>query len=72
MNWMKAVLREVAGLFVDDLWFAGAIVVWVGLVVAVSRSLTNADWGGLALFVGLALILVGSAVRFARKASRRR
>ncbi len=73
MTWIKAVVREVVGLFVDDVWFAVAILVWVGLVAGLlPKALPNTGWGGVALFGGLAIILIGSAVRFARKAGRRR
>jgi hypothetical protein len=67
MGWVRTVAREVWGLFVDDGWFAAAIVVWVGLGMVLVRVGEGAWWCGVALFVGFAGILVESLVRFARR-----
>ncbi|MGA1980974.1 MAG: hypothetical protein ABSG84_00765 [Acidobacteriaceae bacterium] len=68
MRWVKSIAREVWGLFVDDGSFAGAIVVWLVFAVAVlPRIARAARWGGPALFAGLALILIESALRFSRR-----
>ncbi len=72
MKWIASVLREVWGLFVDDGSFALAIVLWLFLWLAIGqwilpRLLWLHPWAGPALFAGLALILVESAARFARK-----
>jgi len=68
MGWITVALRELAGLFVDDgslalltlLWLAacGLALRWLGLDPA---------WAGLPLFAGLALALLASALRAARR-----
>jgi hypothetical protein len=63
-RWVRTVAREVWGLFVDDGWFAAGIVVCVALGVGVARIGAGAWWCGVALFAGLAGVLVGSLVRF--------
>ncbi len=68
MGWMRTVVREVWGLFVDDGSFALAIVIWVGLVwVMVRRFGVSAAVAGVVLFGGLGVILVESLWRFARR-----
>ena len=68
MQWLKSIGREVLGLFVDDGSFAIAILVWVAFAVFVlARVAGHASWTGPALFSGLAFILIGSALRFARR-----
>ena len=68
MRWIRTVLREIWGLFVDDGSFALSIVVWVLLaVVVVRRVAPEANWAGPALFAGLAVILAVSALRYARR-----
>lgn len=70
MGWIRSVVREVVGLFVEDGSFALAIVVWCALVVLGMRAVEDAAWTGPALFCGLGLILVESALRFARRGRR--
>ena len=72
MKWMKAVVREVVGLFVDDVRFAAAILVWVALVAGLFPKGLPRRPGVGCLSGGLAIILIVSAMRFARKAGRRR
>jgi hypothetical protein len=68
MSWVKSVAREVWGLFVEDGSFAAAILVWVVIVgVGLVRVAAAASWTGPALFAGLAVVLIESVVRFARK-----
>jgi len=68
MRWIKSIARELYGLFVDDGSFAIAILVWLGLAVAdVPRAAAGARWAGPALFAGLAVILIESVLRFARR-----
>jgi membrane protein implicated in regulation of membrane protease activity len=68
MRWYRSIAREVVGLFVDDGSFAIAILVWLGLAVAVvPHAASSARWAGPALFAGLALILIASVLRFARR-----
>jgi hypothetical protein len=66
MNWLRAVVREILGLFVDDGSFAIAILAWLGLCWLALPRLPSAV-GGLLLFLGLALILLESVLRRARK-----
>ncbi|MGP8260892.1 MAG: hypothetical protein ACLQM6_13170 [Acidobacteriaceae bacterium] len=68
MRWIKSIAREVVGLFVEDGSFAIAILVWLGLAVAVvPRAAAGARWAGPAPFAGLAAILIESVLRFARR-----
>jgi hypothetical protein len=68
MRWIKSIVRELYGLFVDDGSFAGAIAAWLILcVVVMSRVAAGARWAGPVLFAGLALILIQSVLRFARR-----
>ncbi|MFP5265881.1 MAG: hypothetical protein ACLGQU_00825 [Acidobacteriota bacterium] len=65
MRWIKTICKEGYGLFVDDGGFASAILAWVALVkLVLSRIPLLRPWQGIVLFVGLAAILVASAVRF--------
>ena len=68
MRWLKMIVAEVFGLFVDDGSFALAILVWLRVVwVAVSRLRMPSVWDGVVLFAGLAAILAASAWRGARR-----
>lgn len=65
MGWMRAVVREIFGLFVDDGKFALAILLWVLLAAfGFGRLGPRSHWTGLFLFAGLALILIQSVLRF--------
>jgi hypothetical protein len=65
MRWLRSIAREVLGLFVDDGSFAIGIVVWVAIASGLMRWIAPVGrWGGPVLFVGLALVLVESVVRF--------
>ncbi len=73
MKWIRTILREVYGLFVDDLSFTLSILAWLGLtwlgvVELEQRHTAFPHWlpAGL-LFAGLAGILLGSTLRFARR-----
>jgi hypothetical protein len=61
MGWIGGVVQEIWGLFVDDIGLAIAALVWVALVWLGARWLGPA--AGPALFSGLAVILVTSALR---------
>ena len=62
MHWLKAATGEIYGLFVDDGYFALAIVGWLLLIwLAVSLLPALAAWGGVAFFLGLAAILLANA-----------
>ncbi|HEX4077507.1 MAG TPA: hypothetical protein VHX61_01350 [Rhizomicrobium sp.] len=68
MRWLKAIVAEIFGLFVDDGAFALAIIVWLGAVwLLLPRLSVPTAWGGIILFAGLALILVESATRRSRR-----
>jgi FtsH-binding integral membrane protein len=68
MPWIRTVLREIFGLFVDDGSFAVAIILWLALVwLVVPRLALPSGWGGLVLFAGLILILFESVLRRARQ-----
>ena len=68
MRWLRSVIREILGLFVDDGNFAIAIVVWLGVAVLLLPLIAaHKHWAGPALFGGLALILIESVMRFSRR-----
>ena len=71
MHWLKTVLREILGLFVDEWSFALAILLWLAIVwITLTHLHLHAAAAGIILFAGLALILIESALRFARKRQR--
>lgn len=68
MAWISAVLGELVALFVDDRFFAGAIVAWLA-ATGVARTwlgLPGRD-AALLLVVGLVAILAESTLRRARR-----
>ena len=67
MHRLVTVARELYGLVVDDGVLALAAIVWTGAVSLMSRLGFPASWGGVALVAGLAVILVESALRRARR-----
>jgi hypothetical protein len=67
MRWVRSIAREVLGLFVDDGSFAIAILAWAAVVFGLARMRPGESWTGPAFFCGLALILIESGLRFARK-----
>jgi len=68
MGWLRTVAREVWGLFVDDGSLAAAIVLWLAVVLVGARRIGwSARWGGVALFSGLALVLIENVLRYARR-----
>lgn len=67
MRWLKTIVRELFGLFVDDGSFALAIIVWLGAAwLILPRLATGTAWTGVVLFAGLVLILAESALRRVR------
>jgi hypothetical protein len=67
MNWLKNILREIFGLFVDEGSFALAILIWLAVVRwAAPRLNIPSGITGVLLFAGLALILAESATRYSR------
>ena len=68
MNALKAMLREMFGLFVDDGSLAIAVLVWLALLWLLLPQLpVPAVWHGVILFAGLLAILLESALRRARQ-----
>jgi branched-subunit amino acid transport protein len=67
VNWLKTILQEIFGLFVDDASFALAILLWLVLVKVLTPHLgIPATWNEIILFAGLAFILTESATRYAK------
>ncbi len=72
MNALRTILRELLGLFVDDGSFALQILVWLALTAFL---LPHLNWiparvsnlRGIILFLGLAAILMTSAIRYSRR-----
>ncbi|OYW32710.1 MAG: hypothetical protein B7Y12_01185 [Rhizobiales bacterium 24-66-13] len=68
MTWVKTILSELFGLFVDDGNFAVAILLWIGAVWFLSLNILDlVRWNGVVFFCGLALILIESTIRRARR-----
>jgi hypothetical protein len=71
LRWLKTILAEIFGLFVDDIRFALAIIIWLGIIqLGLLRLKLPAAWNGVILFAGLATILAESALRRAGRKSR--
>lgn len=70
MKWIRNILHEVLGLFVDDGSFALATLVWIGIVWLLLHRTRLAVPGGVILFLGLGLILMESVIRFSRRAAK--
>ena len=71
MSWIKSALAELFSLFVDDVWFSVAILLWVGLGVLEMPNLPiDPDWDAPLLFAGCAAILVVSTWRAAKRAKK--
>ncbi|MEO6816435.1 MAG: hypothetical protein ABI177_07020 [Edaphobacter sp.] len=67
MTWIKTVLREIYGLFVDDGAFALAILIWLSFMRWMASHLQFSPTTlAIILFAGLALILIESTARYAR------
>jgi multisubunit Na+/H+ antiporter MnhE subunit len=73
MEWIRTISSEILGLFVDDAGFAVAIIAWLGVVRFISRHVGPRNvWSAVTLAAGLVLILIESAVRFAKRTVRSR
>ncbi len=69
MNALRTLFVELAGLFVEDRYYALAIAVWLALALASTVArIVPASVAGPLLFAGLALILIVSVARAARAA----
>jgi hypothetical protein len=73
MRWLKTIIREAFGLFVDDGWLALASIAWLAVVWRLLPLLPiPSSWHGVILFLGLAAILLASVLhRCGRRATRR-
>jgi len=68
MKWIRSIFREVLGLFVDDTAFALAILIWIGFTFWImSRVNLPHSIVAILFFAGLALILIESTARYARR-----
>ena len=72
MKWLKTILHETVGLFVDDASFALAILLWLVLVKTLPHLGISTRWTGVILFTGLALILAESTIRYAKRPQQRK
>ena len=65
---MQTAARELVALFVDDGSLAIAVLAWVAIAVLAFPALPiDRGWLAIALFAGLALILVENVLRAARR-----
>jgi hypothetical protein len=67
LGWLNTVWAETVGLFVDDGSLALVGLVWLGICWLLTRVAALSHWLPTILFIGLALILVESAIRRAGK-----
>lgn len=67
MNALRAVGRELWGLFVGDLSHTAAMLAWVAVLAVLAQTLRNAAWLGPVWFIGLAVILIENVGRAARR-----
>ncbi|MEO9079984.1 MAG: hypothetical protein ABI268_11830 [Rhodanobacter sp.] len=66
MRWLRSILAELWGLFVDDGRYALTIVTWLLLSWLVLPLMhVGGGWDEIILFAGLLLILLESALRSA-------
>lgn len=68
MTWLRNIVAELFGLFVDDGSFAIAILAWLGVLwLALPHLAIDNTWSAIILFAGLAVILIESVLRRARR-----
>ena len=65
MTWLKTIGEELLGLFVDDVWLAAGILVWVAVARFWLTHLLPPGWDGVAFFAGVAALVAGTALRSA-------
>jgi hypothetical protein len=71
MKWLRSIAGELYGLFVDDVSFALSVLACVAMAALLLRRVPSlASFSGVVLFVGLALLLVRSALQFAGRGRR--
>jgi hypothetical protein len=67
MSWVRTIWGELVGLFVDDVGFAVAILVWsLVACLGLPRLGVSLVWSAGLLTLGLLVILAESAIRRAR------
>ena len=67
MTFLKGVISELFGMFVDDGSLAIAILIWTAIAAGLqSMRVVDATFMGPVLFAGLAAILIENVVRRAR------
>jgi len=64
---LRAVGRELWGLFIGDLSHTAAMLAWVAVVAVLAQTIRNVAWLGPVWFVGLAVILLENVGRAARR-----
>ena len=68
MKLILTALQEVYGLFVDDGWYAVAILVWVAAsALLLPRLPVPREWLAPAVFLGLCALLIVEVGRVARR-----
>ena len=68
MTWLRSIVSELISLFVDDGLFAAGLLIWVAVIEFLLPELgvTSGLWRSVALFAGLAAILIESVARRSR------
>ena len=66
MTFLRSILGEILGLFIDDGSLALAILVWVAAVAALRLAGTDPALLGGLLFAGLAALLIENVLRRSR------
>jgi hypothetical protein len=68
MKIVIGILREIWGLFVEDLGYSMVIALWVGFAAAfLSRGQVSLVWRGPVLFLGVVLVLLENVTRAGRR-----
>ena len=68
MKWLRKIVAELFGLFVDDGHFAIAILIWLGVLwLALPHLPIDDNWRAVIMFAGLAIILIESVLRRGRQ-----
>ncbi len=65
MNWLRTVATKFLGLFVDDVWLSGGILVWVLVAGLAFARLLPTGWDGIVFFIGIAGFVTAAALRSA-------
>ncbi len=67
MNWFRSAIRELFSLFVDDIYFALALAVWIAIgILGLPRLGLALGWNGPLLFIGFITIFIVSVWNAAR------